>query len=346
MHFLFGIQAQRKGLTILTVTAKAEGTVPDGARGAAAGPKHTAAKRVEIGGREFWKGESQEKTSGGKMRGVTFATSSKGFILEFVLLSFDPQLADELQHSIESVTFFEPAKAKEIAGPDSHPYSPAPQSSNANAAPIPTSKRIGNLDLGTISRNTYTNNALGLSYEFPAGWVVADRSTQHKVIEAGHQVAWGNDPEAAREHVAMEQCSRVLLWVSEHPEGTKTDEVDPLIAILAVDPGCFPAAYFPKSIDDRDAIMQISREMVRSFQGTAFGKGATTARALQVAGRLVIDVSSTFTLNVPNRQTPLPVFTALDITTAGDYWVMWMFMSPSQAGLDELKSRNIHFLHQ
>lgn len=43
---------------------------------------------------------------------------------------------------------------------------------------------------------------------------------------------------------------------------------------------------------------------------------------------------------------PVEIFTTFDITTAKGYWVTWMFMDGSQVELDDLKSRNIHFISE
>lgn len=63
-HFLFGMQAQQKGgLTALSVSAsEIKSNGQDEARKTAAGPKGLSVKRIEIGGRQFWKAESEEKT--------------------------------------------------------------------------------------------------------------------------------------------------------------------------------------------------------------------------------------------------------------------------------------------
>jgi hypothetical protein len=127
-HFLFGLKALRHGLlTAMTIMAtKSEDASADDAREAASrGQKERSVKRIEIGGREFWKSESQEKGQGGKMRSVHFATALDGYVLQFNIDSFDAKLTDELQHSIEAVTFFDPAKAEEVAGPGSRAYHPA-----------------------------------------------------------------------------------------------------------------------------------------------------------------------------------------------------------------------------
>jgi hypothetical protein len=89
------------------------------------GQKGLDTKKIEVGGREFWKSESQAKGSAGKMRNITFTTAIDGYVLRFNIVSFDPNLTDQLQHSLENITFFDPATAKEIAGPDSRPYRPA-----------------------------------------------------------------------------------------------------------------------------------------------------------------------------------------------------------------------------
>ncbi len=103
------------------------------------------------------------------MRSVTFATSLDGYVLEFNIISFDAKLTAQLQHSIESMTFFDPARAKEIAGPESQ-------------ARLHLLNRIENLNPGTIRGNTYTNEEVGFSYEFPAGWVVTDKATQERLM--------------------------------------------------------------------------------------------------------------------------------------------------------------------
>jgi hypothetical protein len=59
-RFVFGLQSMRNGMTVLWVQAKkAGGTSTDEAREAAAGPKGNRTERVEIGGKEFWKAETE-----------------------------------------------------------------------------------------------------------------------------------------------------------------------------------------------------------------------------------------------------------------------------------------------
>lgn len=128
-HSLFGLTAQRKGLTALTVDAiETKNATADAARDVASGPEKQSVKSIPIGGRQFWVSEYRKKGPGGKMQNLTYATTINGYVLRFVIVSFDAQLCDDLRRSIESITFFDPANAMEVAGPGSRPFDPPPPS--------------------------------------------------------------------------------------------------------------------------------------------------------------------------------------------------------------------------
>ncbi len=116
-HSIFGLQAQRKGLTALTVSAtESSGNPTDDARKAAAGVKRTSVKKIEIGGKEFWKSESDDDSRAGTMHMLIYAIAMSGYTLQFTVVSFDRKLANELRHSIESITFIDPTQARVLAG--------------------------------------------------------------------------------------------------------------------------------------------------------------------------------------------------------------------------------------
>jgi hypothetical protein len=343
-HSLFGLQAQKKGLTAFTIEATLmNGASSEQARKAASEPKAQNVKKIEIDGKEFWKGESQVKSSAGKMWNTNYATTINGYLLKFIVVSFDGKLFEDLQHCIEAAKFFDPAKAEAMAGSNSRAYNPvAPR--NPNPLVAPSSNRIGQLSAGVVSGNTYKNDALGFTYEFPAGWVVNDKAIQDKVVEAGHQFAWGDSPSAAREHTAFQQCGRVLLMSTKYPEGTKTEEYNPLVIVIAVDSACSPGAHFPSSIDDHDAIKEAAQQLVRSFAGTPFvSKGNNSVRAFVVQGHVMLDISGSFQVSPPGRNSPLDIYTSIDVTQLNGYWVGWGFVSGSQSGLQELKNTKIAF---
>jgi hypothetical protein len=109
--FLFGIQSQAHGLATLTISAiQSDSVSSDDAKRAVLDSKGGVPKRIEIGGKVFWKSESFDKVQAGKLRSVKYATPLAGYILEFTIFSFDSRLTDEFEKSIESIPFFDPAK--------------------------------------------------------------------------------------------------------------------------------------------------------------------------------------------------------------------------------------------
>lgn len=343
-HSIFGLQAQRKGLTALTVSAtQPPDNSTDDARKAATGGTGASVKKVEIGGKEFWKSESEDHSRAGTMHTFICATEMSGYTLQFTLMSYDEKLAKELRRDIESITFIDPPQARILAGANARLY-PAKVEALPNPTVSPT--HIAQLKLGVVSGNTYTNDMLGLSFQFPPGWVVADKATQDKVVEAGHQFAYGNDPAAARQHEITQECSRILLWASQYPEGTKPDEINPLVAIMAFDSACLPGVHLPTSTGDVDAIRQLGMQIAEPLSGTPFiGKGQNTIRAFMLENRMMVALSSGFKVNLPARNQPLDVFSSVIFTEGTNYWVVWLFKNGSQPGLDELmKTSKIAFV--
>jgi len=80
-------------------------------------------------------------------------------------------------------------------------------------------------DLGSISGNVYTNNSVGMTYEFPKGWFVdhAWIDAQNKPVDLGTRPT---DPQEAARYdsmVAMKKGTHALLAVSEHGGDTASD---------------------------------------------------------------------------------------------------------------------------
>jgi hypothetical protein len=91
-------------------------------------------------------------------------------------------------------------------------------------------------ELGSVSGNVYTNDSLGMTYEFPKGWFV-DRAwmeAQNKPADFGTRP---NDPQEAAKYdslVAMRKGTHALLAVSE--KGTDTAQASGPRIQLTVSP--------------------------------------------------------------------------------------------------------------
>jgi hypothetical protein len=113
---LFGL-AKEKGLTVFDISAQQMDSK-------FAEQLMRAANWTLIRGKEFSKGVSQQKKPEGILWKIMYLTVIDSYLLEFSIQSFDANVAEDLQHCVEATEFFDPAKAKVIAGAKSRPYNP------------------------------------------------------------------------------------------------------------------------------------------------------------------------------------------------------------------------------
>lgn len=201
------------------------------------------------------------------------------------------------------------------------------------AAAKPTPKRdsqLGSrmvqLDKGAISGNTYINHGLGFSTGFPAGWEMIDLAKAPEILQANHQIAFGDSPEAQLEHESVWRCTRILLWASENPDSRAF-----LVSVL--DPACFPEFQLPASDQDHDAIQRFIERMRRSPFGEgeyALDQGESITTHV-VRSHLLIDYS----YSLPTGEST--VYTSFLMMSLKDVWVFWTLGAPSADGLQELK---------
>jgi len=334
-HFLIGFRSPEKGLIAFTVTAKQiEGDPANEARKAAGGEEMLKTRKIEVGGKIFWRCEPSKGT--GSMQTVIFATGINGYVLRFEIDSFNARLTNELEQSIEGLAFFDPTKAKEIAGADAKPYMPG-----ASQFPI---SRMAQLTTGSVSTNLYRNPQLGIQYQFPEGWVLMSKASQVESANGRSHFEWGNSPTVQQEHDSASECTRNLLYVRRYLEPPATVKVNPIVVLLAADPDCTPETTFPKSIDDREAIQQIAKQVVRYFKtSTASPSDAARVRAFRNADRIMIEVSQAFTTKGREQSDEIMVFSSILVMQINDYWVIWMFASGDQKELEDLRKTRIFF---
>jgi len=83
--------------------------------------------RILIDGREFSKMNSRQKEHDGTLWKAQYLTAIDSYVLALEIQSLDPRITKNLERRcVEKIKFFDPAKAKEIAGPNASPYNPAP----------------------------------------------------------------------------------------------------------------------------------------------------------------------------------------------------------------------------
>jgi len=57
----------------------------------------------------------------------------------------------------------------------------------------------------------------------------------------------------------------------------------------------------------------------------------------------MLEVSGSFQINFPGGNTPLDIYSSMDVTQLNGYWIGWAFASGSQSELQEMKNTKIAF---
>ena len=343
-HFLFAEKSVDKGITLLLISAaQVLGPATDEAQKAAfirgaQGDKGPEA--VDIGRRLFWKSDVEQKTFSGKLRRLRYATALPGFVLQFTVSSYNSKLADELRDSIEAIKFFDPAKAREVAGTDSHSF--LPEAARLRLANTDRAD-LASLDPGTVSGNSYSNPSLGFSYSFPEKWKAASKSAAEQMTGAVPDVKEARPTSLSGR--SLPECTRVFLAVTAPEIGTNDGTPARKITILGADPSCFvPDLKFPASVHDQESIELFGQALFRAFSGTPLiGKDAKTIRAVDLSGHIFLEVISNSMVPVPGTSLLRKVHGSFVMTAMKDCWVIWLFESDTESELARMMNTSISF---
>lgn len=293
-------------------------------------------KQVTIGGRRFWRGESPRAASDRRMKTVTYLTEVDKYLIRFEIVSFDRKTTQDFEQAVEQISFFNPSQAKQMAGPDSIPYTPG-----AHLFPL---NRIAHLSAGSVSGNYYRNEELGFRYEFPQDSVLVKKARGEEFAPGVLDFMFGNSPTVQMQHEAADQCTRGLLLVRRFPNNPATEEFNPTIILLAADPRCISESPFPKTVDDRDSLPQIASRTVAHFSTADFSPtNAAKVRSFKNGDHVMIEVLQSFALRGPRQGEQQPVLSSILMMEAGNYWVIWLFAADKQVELQKLRSTKIFF---
>lgn len=121
-RLLFGLHSDEGGTGFVITAERSAGPKAATARGTVRRLTEDAEKTT-IGGREFCKGLSSERTRDGVMRQASYAVELNGYVVDFYVSSRNEEIFVKWCKAVEGLQLFDPAKAKEMAGADSVPYS-------------------------------------------------------------------------------------------------------------------------------------------------------------------------------------------------------------------------------
>jgi hypothetical protein len=216
-HILFAANSTAKGYPFVMVGA-------DEINSSNADPKKTLFGTqkidvVQIAGKEFsrsrWKGDDN-------IYRVMYGTTVNAYMLFITTFTYDAKVLGEFERNIQALTFFDPTKAQEFAGPDAEPYEGPPlrptaatpgvgqQGTNADTEMPPRQPAAGlnATPLAAANPGQFYDKDLALHFNYPIEMRSLDASAE---MERGHQNIYGvsgaNDPE----HLEAKRCGRPLL---------------------------------------------------------------------------------------------------------------------------------------
>ncbi len=192
--------------------------------------------------------------------------------------------------------------------------------------------KISPIPDGTLSANIYTNDALGLRFEFPEGWTPTPDPKGPVAID------WRGPNKPAN------QCSRILL--SLEAPGKVEGRFNSIAILLAIDPGCIAAAPFPQSLHDNSEIAKVAKQVGKCFSYTPYmSPFGNQVQPFTQQGRVIIGTQGTVLINAlesPGKKEPLDVNTSLTFTESKGYWIAWGFMADAHS-TEELAKAKLTF---
>jgi hypothetical protein len=197
------------------------------------------------------------------------------------------------------------------------------------------SSRVAQLPGGTLEGNTYTNDAVGVTYEAPAGWTAA----------ADLKVTHLDEKPDARAN----KCTKVLLWMKA--PGEVKGRFNSIAALMAIDPACISGPEFPLQQTDKAKINKVVDKIIRYYKNAPFFSpyGVTilaTRTPEEPAGRLTIQLVGAVKINANEDRMapkePLVVHTSFALVRARGWWVAWAYLA-DDASADELSKAKITF---
>jgi hypothetical protein len=214
-HFLFSANSTQKGYPAVVIFADeiaSAGQADSKMTIVALGAK--GVDTIQIGGKEFSRG----RWRAGGVYQVANATVLSGYVLGISVLTVDKKVLDEFERNIQELTFFDPAKAQEKAGPDSRPYDgpevesatasnqQGPKTNSAPPALQPTAPKAEVLNVA--NPGMFYDKELDLHFNYPVEMRALDAATD---MEIGHRNIFGVSGDNDPEHQEAKRCMHVLL---------------------------------------------------------------------------------------------------------------------------------------
>ena len=344
-RFLFGEKCPEKGLTTFGISATPLlGSADDAAEKAVRLPTMGAKvvpEALSVGGRLFWKNTIEEKTLWNqKVWRAHYATVARGFVLLFWMSSYNSGLAANLRQAFESIKFFDPAQAEQMAGSGSRPYLPEAARMRIESAP---DVNLAELNPGKLQGNLSVNSSLGFSYQFPEDWVGSAQS--HLQTVAAVPVDKGGDSSHSESGTNPERCLRVLTSFTRYDEQKRALDFNPRITLLAADPTCFiPEMRFPTSLEEKSEVEGYGQALVHALVGTRLiGTQSIKLFGINLNDHIFLEIASNNAEPVAGSSLLRKIHTDMILTAMHNAWIIWLFESDADSEFSKELRASIAF---
>lgn len=207
---------------------------------------------------------------------------------------------------------------------------------------IDVPQRLSQMDPGKISENTYRNDALGFSYDFPSVWNVVDQAAQEKLMDAASKDFYRPGDPPPDEHEARALCIRVLLWTTKYPEPVA--DVNPLAVVLAILPDCYPGLTVPVKDFEGQYVREAIEALSAVFTGSSLlGDDDQKIRNFVRHDRDFVQVSTVRTTDIMTDKPKKPIHSAVILTQVKGYWLAWLLVSDNPFELQQLQKLHVRF---
>lgn len=192
---------------------------------------------------------------------------------------------------------------------------------------------LGDIPLGILAGNAYSNEVLGVIYRFPNGWTT--------VLEPRNPQLFGADANGP-----ANRCTRTLLRIEA--SGTNEAGFSPWGVFFAIDPKCLAAGPFPQSDTDKDAVKMFADRLFQIFKSSPFvspdGAVFYASRMQGDAGPVIVSMlgqTMVHTRNQDSTPVKLSVTTVFAITESQGYWVGWAAVADDPAKEDLARNAGV-----
>lgn len=174
--------------------------------------------------------------------------------------------------------------------------------------------RIVQVPVGTITQNTYQNDALEIGLRLQDAWTGA-------LIPAGSVKFAPDRPDDD----PVNSCSKALF--SSEPIQAESNPFGPKMTYFVFDQDCFPGAPFPESIKHRAAVQAFAKRVVHALAYTPYiPPGGADVGGFDAGGRAFITLAADKNVIVPGKNTAqdrtVHVNMLLMLTESKGYWVV------------------------